>query len=327
MFFLCLFSLDCYKIMLYLCRNTISRPMNNHTRTIKKSMDLDDVQRLLSSHVVDSSAFYHDAEFGICSGADVYDKILSAGGGEPFNVRDYRMDLLVEGEMDVTVNMIQHHVTAGQMIFFGIGSIVQINHIAPGTIAMGIVLSADLASQIFQSNTPAVISTTSTAFFHEATDHERLLFENTLLSIWNLIHVEDYPREVLHSLFATIIHYYNYLYGNSLNVMQNDSKKFHEFIVLVNEHSSHERSVAFYADKLCLSTRYFGKLILAQSGKTAKYWIDAAVITRAKVQLRHSTLTVSQISDELHFLNDSFFCKFFRRLTGMSPSEYRGNGN
>ena len=52
-------------------------------------------------------------------------------------------------------------------------------------------------------------------------------------------------------------------------------------------------------------------------------WINKAVILEAKVLLKHSNLLVFQISDELNFPNPSFFSKFFKRMTGMTPAEYQ----
>ena len=57
--------------------------------------------------------------------------------------------------------------------------------------------------------------------------------------------------------------------------------------------------------------------------QTVMEWINQSVILEAKVLLKHSNLLVYQISDELHFPNPSFFCKFFKRMTGMTPQEYQ----
>jgi AraC-like DNA-binding protein len=64
-------------------------------------------------------------------------------------------------------------------------------------------------------------------------------------------------------------------------------------------------------------------LVKQVSGKAAKQWIDDAIITRIKVALRHSDKTVSEIADEMCFPNSSFFCKYFKRLTGMTTQAYR----
>lgn len=64
-------------------------------------------------------------------------------------------------------------------------------------------------------------------------------------------------------------------------------------------------------------------MVRQTSGITAKEWIDKAVITSAKVLLRHGDLPIVEISDRLHFATPSFFCKYFKRLTGCTPQEYR----
>ena len=65
-------------------------------------------------------------------------------------------------------------------------------------------------------------------------------------------------------------------------------------------------------------------LVKQVSGKAAKQWIDDAMITRAKVALRHSDKTVAEIAEEMNFPNPSFFCKYFKRLTGLTTQSYRG---
>ena len=64
-------------------------------------------------------------------------------------------------------------------------------------------------------------------------------------------------------------------------------------------------------------------LVKAGSGKPAKQWIDEAITTRIKVELRHTDKSAAQIADEMNFPNASFFCKFFRRMTGTTTQAYR----
>ena len=66
-------------------------------------------------------------------------------------------------------------------------------------------------------------------------------------------------------------------------------------------------------------------LIKKVSGKPAKQWIDEAIIARIKVALRHSDKQMTQISDEMNFANTSFFTKYFKRLTGMTPLQFRNS--
>jgi len=62
------------------------------------------------------------------------------------------------------------------------------------------------------------------------------------------------------------------------------------------------------------------------SGKTASDWIDNFVLLEAKIMLKSTNLTIQQISQELNFPSQTFFGKYFKRLSGVSPKEYRENG-
>ncbi|WP_226943520.1 helix-turn-helix domain-containing protein [Pseudoprevotella muciniphila] len=72
-----------------------------------------------------------------------------------------------------------------------------------------------------------------------------------------------------------------------------------------------------------LAERYLGTIIRQTSGVTAKEWIDRSILSRIKVDLRHTTKTVAQISEEMNFPNPSFFNKYFKRLTGTTPLHFR----
>ena len=83
------------------------------------------------------------------------------------------------------------------------------------------------------------------------------------------------------------------------------------------------REVGFYAEKLCLTPKYLSTVIKEITGKSANEWINDYVILEAKSLLKSTGMTIQQISDELNFANQSFFGKYFRQHTGMSPKEYR----
>lgn len=96
-----------------------------------------------------------------------------------------------------------------------------------------------------------------------------------------------------------------------------------KFITLVKGHYREERSIGFYADRLCLTPKYLSTVIKANTGRTANDWIDRYVILDAEALLKSSDMTIQQISDELNFSSQSFFGKYFKRLIGVSPTEYR----
>lgn len=101
------------------------------------------------------------------------------------------------------------------------------------------------------------------------------------------------------------------------------SRIFERFIGLVEKHCVGERSLPFYADKLCVTPKYLSRTVKEATGKSAKRWVDDMVILQAKVMLNQSHLTIQEISDRLGFPNQSFFGSFFKKSTGTSPSAYR----
>lgn len=92
-------------------------------------------------------------------------------------------------------------------------------------------------------------------------------------------------------------------------------------------YASHERSVKFYSDRLCISPKYFSKLVRQASGKLPMDHIQQRVIIEAKSLLRSTNMTIREIADALNFPTDSFFCRYFKHETGLSPSDYRQNFN
>jgi AraC-like DNA-binding protein len=77
---------------------------------------------------------------------------------------------------------------------------------------------------------------------------------------------------------------------------------------------------------MALSQDHLSRIVREHSGTTCKAWIERAVLLEAKVLLRHTDRTITDISEALHFPNDSFFCKYFKRLIGMTPRQYRERG-
>ena len=98
---------------------------------------------------------------------------------------------------------------------------------------------------------------------------------------------------------------------------------FKEFMRLLSEHYKSERSVKFYADLLHLSPKYFTTIIKRASGNTVAQWINHFVILEAKNLLKYSTMNIQEIAYSLNFPNQSFFGKYFKQHTGMTPSEYK----
>ncbi len=99
----------------------------------------------------------------------------------------------------------------------------------------------------------------------------------------------------------------------------------HEFVRLVRKYFRHEHTVRFYANKLCISPKYLSLVVKEACGRTAADIIDEYLLLEAKNLLRFSGKNIQQIAFELNFANQSSFGKYFKNLTGLSPSEFQNS--
>ena len=95
-----------------------------------------------------------------------------------------------------------------------------------------------------------------------------------------------------------------------------------QFFPLLREYSS-QRDVSFFADKMCLTPKYLSTKVKKLTGKSVFEWVSTSTIIRAKILLKTTDDPISHISEELNFPNASFFSRFFKKHTNMTPNEYR----
>lgn len=98
---------------------------------------------------------------------------------------------------------------------------------------------------------------------------------------------------------------------------------FVKLITLISDHYPKERSVSFYADRLCLSPKYLSSMVKGICGYTVQDLVFKAIIRRAIFLMTSTSKTIQEISDELNFPNASAFGTFFKKHTGLSPKNYR----
>ena len=98
---------------------------------------------------------------------------------------------------------------------------------------------------------------------------------------------------------------------------------FRQFMQLLGEHYTRERSVGFYARQMCITPKYLTTLIKRVSGKSVSEWIDSYVILEAKTLLKYSSKSIQEIAYRLNFPNQSFYGSYFKRIAAMSPTQYK----
>ena len=83
------------------------------------------------------------------------------------------------------------------------------------------------------------------------------------------------------------------------------------------------REVLFYANELGISSGYLNEICNEVSGHSAKEVIDFTVVTRLKHELSYSSKSIQELADEYNFPNQSYLSRYYKRITGKTPSEFR----
>lgn len=98
---------------------------------------------------------------------------------------------------------------------------------------------------------------------------------------------------------------------------------FHRYMTLVRENFREHHNVSYYAAKMCITTRYLSTIVRSMSGESPKDIIDHMIVLEARVLLRSTNMSVQEIAIHLHFPDQSYLGRYFRKHTGESPTEYR----
>lgn len=144
-----------------------------------------------------------------------------------------------------------------------------------------------------------------------------------------MIDISDLNPNTIESLrLLTRLFFLNlgwFIHGTAIEkeTKEHQSDVMKRFLILVKNNYKEERTVEFYADKMNMTAKYMTTLIKKASGKSALQWIQEYVILDAKAQLSTTMNSVKHISFDLNFPTQSFFGRYFKRATGMSPSDYR----
>ncbi|MGM9753342.1 MAG: helix-turn-helix domain-containing protein [Candidatus Cryptobacteroides sp.] len=144
-----------------------------------------------------------------------------------------------------------------------------------------------------------------------------------LLSSKNICYKMESARHLTLSMF------YSFGMARIHATAEKQPKRHHQeevyskFVKLLRRNYKEHRSLQFYADKLCITVKYLSQLVKTVSGHKATEVIDSFVITEAKALLSSTDMSISEIAMQLNFPSLSVFGKFFKRVSGYSPKDYR----
>ena len=158
------------------------------------------------------------------------------------------------------------------------------------------------------------------------------VFRGVLTMIEQELHraIDKHTRELIVSNIELLLNYCLRFYDRQFITREEiNHSVVKKFIELLDDYISTKAlldglpTVAYFADKCCLSSGYFGNLVRVETGRTAKDIISDHLLAHAKQLLNDEALTVTMISERLGFEYPQHFVRFFKSHTGKTPSEYR----
>ena len=158
------------------------------------------------------------------------------------------------------------------------------------------------------------------------------VFRGVLAMIEQELHraIDKHTRELIVSNIELLLNYCLRFYDRQFITREeiNNSvvKKFIRLLddYIVNQAASEGLpSVAYFADKCCFSTGYFGTLVKIETGRSAKDIIADHLLSHAKQMLNEASLTISTVSERLGFDYPQHFVRFFKAHTGKTPAQWR----
>ncbi len=291
-----------------------------------KLLDMSRMRDIIAPHFKQlSENVYFSNELALIHGNELLFQLIWKHR-PPFVINDHRMGIINSGECDVNLNLVDRHVTAGTLMYLGPGTIISPIRFSTDIELQGIGLFADFPMPFTTGQFPSAFNGQVRDFQLPISDEDCQTFRNIHDALWQLVHQPDYHRPTASSLVAALMHHCDHLFHRQADRLATTRSReqtiFDRFIQLVNQHCCEQHQISYYADRMCLTERYLGTVIRQASGVTAKQWIDRALITYAKTQLLHTDKTVAQISNEMYFPNPSFFSKYFKRITQMTPLSF-----
>lgn len=235
------------------------------------------------------------------------------------------------GEADLIINLESHHIVPNTTII-----------LLPGTVLSRTMATSDFETHFFAFSEemfhkgcfrldPAFIRFLKETPCYTHTDPAVLCSVQGLVAASNAISEDRENRfretiaQNLLQIFFLDVYDKAQRFFTTEQIEGSDRKEqlFKRFISLIHTHCVEQRDVTFYARKLCISTRYLSAITKQMGSESAKELIDNFLMLELKVALQSTDLSLKEIAERYHFPDQSFFGRYFKKHTGMSPKEYR----
>ena len=230
---------------------------------------------------------------------------------EPYRFMENRIVRVLRGFIRISINLCEYRVSEGEALYIGQNSVAEILDYDANSVVdlLGFTLSAE----------------------NENIKEEYLIggeneqwIEEYFRLIYTISATQPFDRQSVEHLLLSLHYHIVDSIASSHHPKGRREELFRLFIEQLNTHRG-KHDLSFYAERMNISPQYLSRLVFEASGTTASDWINRSVTVQAKLLLRSSGHTVEQIAEELNFSTTPYFCRFFKREVGITPTAYRKN--
>ncbi|MBO9692938.1 AraC family transcriptional regulator [Chryseobacterium sp.] len=249
----------------------------------------------------------------------------------------YRADylcviLVLDGFLAINVNGISMTLYKGNIVTTKLSEVFTINKVSDNYKAKCLYYSFDFAARAgFGYNSKDITKSLSKGA-HEIILEQPALFEriNSHLDMLQYMNNIDnklyYSLEIIQNYFSLMIYEIGsfLIEKNSANVGISREEEIADlFLGLIRRHALEQHNVQYYADRLFISRKYLSRIVKKIILKSPKDIINNVLVLEAQMLLKCSNANINEITCHLNFTSQIVFNRFFKKKTGISPSEYR----
>lgn len=236
----------------------------------------------------------------------------------------------VSGQADINIDLTLIELREGMLLSLFPDEMVQLHHASKDFAVEGLAYSELFLREASLQIEHIVYSSIRSDRYRQSNHSVAMMFGRILSMLQtytrdiNGVHWADIAMMQLRSFFMA---YYDYLQRYPVEIRLQGSRRVHElfgrFMQLVEQEYKRQHDVAFYAEQLHITPKYLCSITRTITHRTPKDLIDHQLVMQVKVRLSTSSAPIKQIVDEYGFSSASFFTRYFRTHTNMTPQEYR----
>lgn len=257
--------------------------------------------------------------------------------GREYIVTDFTAILFcTQGNLELTLNGSHYYIGTGDMLYCPKDTGLCHIRLHPDCRGRFLCISEEYAGKIFthvMCQWNCILQTRQNPLLHLEEGELELLNAYYRLFAVKVQHAGDMPEHDADYILRGFFHDFHHILLRHASphtgqrpcicTSQRQNELFKQFIVLLQQHFHREHFCCFYADRLCVTPKYLTTVVKRVSGRSVSKWIDSYLMDEIRSQLRNTPYTIAEIADRLSFSNHSFFGKFVKAHTGMSPVSLR----